>query len=87
MLIALASVLAKPSGTACSQVSVVTDTSSPLRSSTWAIGFGGHQVPPEASVAATFDSSSAFTSIGPSVNDPRFCRLTKSARLSLLSGS
>ena len=87
LLIALASVLASPSGTTCSQVSVVTDTSLPLRSKTLSIGLGGHHMPPDASVAATFDSSSAFTSIGPSVNEPMFCRLTKSARLSLLSGS
>ena len=87
LLIALASVLASPSGTTCSHVSVVTETSLPVRSKTLSIGLGGHHVPPEASVAATLDSSSGFTSMGPSVNEPRFCRLTKSARLSLLSGS
>ncbi|CAM3643787.1 hypothetical protein MYFR107205_20695 [Mycolicibacterium frederiksbergense] len=87
LLSALARVLARPSGTTCSQVSVVTATSVPLRSKTLSIGFGGHQVPPEAIVAATLDSSSPLTSMGPRVNEPRFCRFTKSARLSLLSGS
>ena len=87
LLIALASVLASPSGTTWSQASVATDTWLPLRSISLSMGFGGHHVPPEASVAATFDNSSAFSSNGPSVNDPMFCRLMKSARLSLLSGS
>ena len=86
LLIALAMVFARPSGTTWSQVSVVTATSLPLRSISLSIGFGGHHAPPEARVAATLDSSSAFSSIGPSVNEPMFCRLTKSARLSLLSG-
>ncbi len=87
LFIALAKVLARPSGTACSQVWVVTETSLPCRSYTLSTGLGGHQVPPEASVAATFDSSRALTSNGPRVNEPMFCRLMKSARLSLLFGS
>ena len=84
---ALANVLANPSGTTCSQVCVVTDTSLPCRSKTLSIGLGGHHTPPEDRVAATLDNSSALTWIGPSVNEPRFCRLTNSARLSLFSGS
>src|ERR1700689_5627157 len=87
LLIALASVLASPSGTTWSHASVVTATGLPLRSISLSIGLAGHQVPPEDSVAATFDSSSAFSSNAPSVNEPMFCRLMKSARLSLLSGS
>src|SRR6476659_956526 len=87
LLIALARVLARPSGTTCSHVSVVAASLKQKRSKTLSIGLGGHQVPPDASVAATFDNSSALTSIGPSVNEPRFCRLMKSARLSLLCGS
>ena len=46
LLIALASVLARPSGTTCSQVSVVTETSLPARSKTLSIGLGGHHTPP-----------------------------------------
>ena len=86
-LMATASVLARPSGTTCSQVSVVTATSSPCRSNTAWMGLGGHHMPPDANVAATLDSSNGLTSMGPSVNEPRFWRLTNSARLSLLSGS
>jgi len=51
----LAIVLARPSGTTCSQVSVVTDTSMAARSKTLSTGFGGHHTPPEGNVAATFD--------------------------------
>ncbi|CNV68969.1 Uncharacterised protein [Mycobacterium tuberculosis] len=86
LLIALARVFASPAGTTWSHVSVVTATSLPLRSMSWSIGLGGHHTPPDANVAATLDSSSAFNSMGPRVNEPRFCRLTKSAKLSLLSG-
>ncbi len=62
-------------------------TSLPSRSMSLSIGLGGHHTPPEARVAATFDSSKALSSNGPRVNDPMFWRLMKSARLSLLSGS
>src|ERR1700742_834502 len=86
-LIALASVLASPSGTTWSQASVVTDTWLPLRSISLSIGLGGHHMPPDDSVAGTLAGASAFSANGPSVNEPRFCRLMKSARLSLLSGS
>ena len=66
---------------------MVTATSLPSRSTTLSIGLGGHHTPPDASVAATLDNSSAFNWNGPRVNDPMFCRLMKSARLSLLFGS
>src|ERR1700689_2044585 len=87
LLIALASVLASPSGTTWSQASVVTDTWLPLRSISLSMGLAGHQVPPGDSVAAPCDSPSALSPNGPRGNEPMFCRLMKSARLSLLSGS
>ncbi len=83
---ALARVLASPSGTTCSQAWVSTATSRPFRSKILSTGLGGHHMPPDAKVAATLDNSSAFSSNGPRVNEPRFWRLTKSARLSLLLG-
>ena len=73
---ALVSVLANPSGTTCSHVAVGTSTSLPLRSSTASMGVGGHHMPPEANVAATFDNSRALTSKGPRVKEPIFSRLT-----------
>ena len=61
LLSAFAKVFAKPSGTACSHGSMVYVTSSPWRSKILSTGVGGHHIPPEASVAATFDSSSALS--------------------------
>ncbi len=65
-------VFASPSGTAWSHGSMVNDTSLPWRSKILSIGFGGHHVPPEASVAATLESSSALSWNGPRVNEPMF---------------
>ena len=73
---ALVRALANPSGTACSHSAVGTSISLPRRSNTFSMGVGGHHMPPEASVAATFDSSRALTSNGPSVKEPMFPRLT-----------
>ena len=69
-------VFANPSGTTCSHFGPGTEISLPRRSSTFSIGVAGHHIPPEARVAATFDSSSAFTSNGPRVKEPMFSRLT-----------
>ena len=67
---ALVSALANPSGTTCSHLAVGTSICLPRRSKTLSMGVGGHHMPPEASVAATFDNSNALTSNGPRVNDP-----------------
>ena len=58
--------------TACSQAGRSMKTCLPFSSSTSLIGFGSHQRPPEAKVAPTLDSSSAFTASGPKVKAPMF---------------
>src|SRR5438132_460259 len=64
------SVLASPSGTACSHGCSGTSTFLPLRSSTSTIGVGGHQVPPLIRVAATLAISKVLTGAGLRVKEP-----------------
>ena len=71
LLNALDRVLANLRGLPWSQVSVVTATSFARHRLVDRAGRAPHS--PEASVAATLDSSSGLTSTGPLPNDPRFC--------------
>src|SRR4030081_2358947 len=65
-----ASVLARPSGTACSQAASLTGIGLPVRSVTEAIGVGGHHTPPLRMVAATLPSSRPLSGLKPRVNAP-----------------
>src|SRR4029453_16730524 len=73
LLSAVSSVFARPGSTAWSHGASVTCTGWPFASVTDSIGEGGHHVPPEASVAPTFDSSSTLVGDPPRVNEACFC--------------